>query len=149
VADVDRLINDGAKMKARDEVHALYHYQHRTNAMSVVIVQSSVYVSVLHDAFDYGFSILADRVCIRSVTFIVMRVRMRCIWAAAAAARWAHARTPQVGNTALIRAAEWNRVDCVRLLLDAGADKEDTEEVPPSPSESARVWAFCWSGGDD
>ena len=35
----------------------------------------------------------------------------------------------QLGFTALIRAAECGHVDCVRLLIDAGADKEAKNEV--------------------
>ncbi len=35
----------------------------------------------------------------------------------------------QFGNTALIRAAGNSHADCVRLLLDAGADKEAIDNV--------------------
>ncbi len=35
----------------------------------------------------------------------------------------------QRGRTALIWAATEGKADCVRLLLDAGADKEATDEV--------------------
>jgi hypothetical protein len=35
----------------------------------------------------------------------------------------------QRGNTALIYAAQYGRVDCVRLLIDAGADKDAKDNV--------------------
>ena len=35
----------------------------------------------------------------------------------------------QTGSTALIQAAERGRADCVRLLLDAGADKNAHDKV--------------------
>ena len=43
-------------------------------------------------------------------------------------ARWAVVRA-QDGYTALIFAAMHGRADCVRLLLDAGADKDAKNEV--------------------
>ena len=35
----------------------------------------------------------------------------------------------QYGDTALICAAYWGRAECVRLLIDAGADKDATNNV--------------------
>jgi hypothetical protein len=45
----------------------------------------------------------------------------------------------QHNKSALISAARNGHADCVRLLLDAGADKEVTEHVRVSVSVSARV----------
>ena len=42
---------------------------------------------------------------------------------------WDDCMTPQVGYTTLISAAERGRVDCVRLLLNAGANKNATDHV--------------------
>jgi hypothetical protein len=41
----------------------------------------------------------------------------------------AHDNFAQGGWTALIRAARFGHTDCVRLLLDAGADKEAKDHV--------------------
>ena len=41
----------------------------------------------------------------------------------------AHANDTQDGSTALIRAAEYGRTDCVRLLVDGGADKDAKDIV--------------------
>jgi hypothetical protein len=43
------------------------------------------------------------------------------------------------GRTALMWAAEFGRTDCVRLLLDAGADKEATDVVRNLESICRRV----------
>ncbi len=45
----------------------------------------------------------------------------------------------QGGNTALIWAAGHGRADCVRLLIDAGADKEAKDYV-------RRRLLLCWAG---
>ncbi len=39
----------------------------------------------------------------------------------------------QIGSTALIFAAHNGRADCVRLLLDAGADKDAKDKVRVNP----------------
>jgi ankyrin repeat protein len=36
---------------------------------------------------------------------------------------------PQDGLTALMCAAQWGRANCVRLLIDAGADKDTRNNV--------------------
>ena len=61
------------------------------------------------------------------------------LWAAVAAAHGdTRARVSQDGWTALMLAASRDRVDCVRLLLDAGADKEAKNDV--------RASAVVWKG---
>ncbi len=42
--------------------------------------------------------------------------------------RW-YSRRAQDEDTALMHAVRWGHADCVRLLLDAGADKESTDDV--------------------
>ncbi len=49
----------------------------------------------------------------------------------------------QDGKTALIVAAKEGYADCVRLLLDAGADAEVEDDVRHQPIASAVVQA-CW-----
>jgi ankyrin repeat protein len=51
----------------------------------------------------------------------------------------------QYGYTALIRAAWAGRANCVRLLLDAGADKEAKNEVRSVRPCLQRV--ACFGGG--
>ncbi len=53
---------------------------------------------------------------------------------------WHLTKHAQTGYTALIYAAIEGRAECVRLLLDAGADKEAADEVRASRS------AVCASG---
>ncbi len=53
----------------------------------------------------------------------------------------AHTRA-QSGYTALIRATENGHVDCVRLLLDAGADKNAKDVVRDCFAVSAAVRVF-------
>ena len=46
---------------------------------------------------------------------------------------WAHVGGgAQIGATALMNAVQKGHVDCARLLLDAGADKEATDQVRAS-----------------
>jgi hypothetical protein len=49
----------------------------------------------------------------------------------------------QNGSTALIWAARYGRVDCARLLLDAGADMNVTDRVRGWSGLWARVLGFC------
>jgi ankyrin repeat protein len=46
----------------------------------------------------------------------------------------ANARARQLGNTALMRAAFFGHFDCVRILLEGGADKEAVDRVRLSPT---------------
>ncbi len=46
----------------------------------------------------------------------------------------------QDGNTALMWAAEYGRAECVRLLIDAGADKEAEDNV-----RRRSLFCFCAS----
>ena len=47
----------------------------------------------------------------------------------------------QDGSTALLLAAWMGHSDCVRLLLDAGADKETTDKVRTSGlSAASSIW---------
>ena len=53
-----------------------------------------------------------------------------CVYECAAASCLPHTHArAQGGKTALMRAASIGRADCVRLLLDAGADKEARNDV--------------------
>ena len=45
----------------------------------------------------------------------------------------------QIGYTALMGAAHANRAECVRLLLEAGADTEAKSNVRHNPSYFAHV----------
>jgi hypothetical protein len=51
----------------------------------------------------------------------------------------------QGGRTVLIHAVFQDRVDCARLLLDAGADKEAKDEVR-SRSAASAVFRPCGLG---
>ena len=53
---------------------------------------------------------------------------LRLFGEALAAARLAHAHA-QFGTTALLSAARYCTAECVRLLLDAGGDKEAADGV--------------------
>ncbi len=53
-------------------------------------------------------------------------------------------RRAQYGSTALIWAAMRGHADCARLLLDAGADKETTDDVRASAGRAfgAVIWVI-------
>jgi ankyrin repeat protein len=53
-------------------------------------------------------------------------------------------RRAQNGSTALMFAAEKGHVDCVRLLLDAGADKEAKNEVRASAGVVCGALLWSW-----
>ncbi len=60
----------------------------------------------------------------------------------------AHACTLQSGLTALIVAARNGHVECARLLLDAGADKEAADNVRRVCLSRLRSDVGIWSCGD-
>ena len=80
----------------------------------------------------------------------MIRVRVVIHWAATAAALFEPLTlTPQFGYTALIGAGWFGHAECARLLLDAGADKNATNQVCESVRHSAfyvcRRWTFLYS----
>ena len=105
---------------------------------SVCIVAHCILIGSCVTLWTYALSVRRHvymRVCVTLIWVVVPWRRRPHTWA-----HLAHNRA-QNESTALILAAEKGRVDCVRLLLEAGADKNAQDRV-----RASRVGCFACGG---
>ena len=102
---------------------ALYNHSLFSLILCHLILYISIYIVAVHLQL-FADSLTVDAACSR----MSLR-RWRHIW---------HIWRAQFGNQALIIAGYHGRADCVRLLLDAGADTEVKENVRASRSAADR-----------